>query len=268
MAGRTESMIRDEEEYREYVCREVYKNKECGFKVQAKTEEEAMEHALRHREEAHGMAETSPETERGIREEIRPVSMVEEYKEYTCPEPGCDFSIRAKSEDEVIEQAHMHQEMEHGVTERSPEMEKRIRQEIKTSPEMERGARREIRPVSAAEGYMEYACPEPGCDFSMRAKDEDEIIEHAHMHQEMEHGAKETSPEMERNIKEDIRPVSGAEEYKEYTCPECGFSISGKDEDEVIEHAHMHQEMEHNVKERTPEAQKKVTAQVVPVTIL
>jgi hypothetical protein len=46
MAARSESQISTEEEYREYICREVYKNKECGFKVQAKTEEETMEHAL------------------------------------------------------------------------------------------------------------------------------------------------------------------------------------------------------------------------------
>lgn len=258
MAGRTESMIGEEEEYREYICREVYKNKECGFKVQAKTEEEAMEHALRHREEAHGVTEISPEMERGIREEIRPVSEAEEYKEYACPE--CEFALRARSEDMVIEHAHMHQEMEHGATERSPEMEKSIRRE------MEKGIRRETRPISAAEEYKEYACPE--CGFAVRAKTEDEIIEQAHMHQELEHGVKEMSPEMERNIRREIRPVSAAEEYKEYTCPECGFTTRAKDKDEIIEHARMHQEMEHGVKEWTPAAEKKIVANVTPVTAL
>lgn len=264
MAGRAESQIMEEEKYREYICREVYKNKECGFKVQAKTEEEAMEHALKHREEAHGVTEMSPEMERGIREEIRPVSAAEEYEEYACPE--CGFAVRARSEDEIIEHAHMHQELEHGVTERSPEMERHIRQEMERPSEMERGTREEARSVSAAEGYKEYYCPE--CGFAVRAKTEDEIIERAHMHQEMEHGVKEMSPEMERGIRREIRPVSATEEYKEYTCPECGFTTRAKDEDELIEHAHMHQELEHGVKEWTPAEEKKIVAHVTPVTIL
>lgn len=255
MAARTESQISTEEEYREYICREVYKNKECGFKVQAKTEEEAMEHALRHREQAHGMTETSPEMEKEIRRGIRPVSIEEEYREYTCPEPGCGFSVQARNEDELIEQAHMHQELEHGVKERSPEMERAIR--------------RDIRPVSMEDEYAGYTCTEPECDFSVSASSEDEVIEHAHMHQELEHGVKERSPEIERDIRRDIRLSSTAEGYKEYTCsdPECDFSIRGKNEDQLVEHAHMHQELEHDV-DRSPKTEKEIVAHITPVTVL
>lgn len=255
MAARTESQISSEEEYREYLCREVYKNKECGFKVQARTEEETMEHALRHREQAHGMTEISPEAESDIRREIRPASLEEEYREYTCPEPGCDFSIQAKNEDELIEHAHMHQELEHGVKERSSGTERDIR--------------RNIRPVSTEEGYTGYTCPEPGCDFSVSARSEDELIEHAHMHQELEHDVKERSSEIERDIRSDIRPASATEGYKEYACsdPECDFSIRGKNEDQLIEHAHMHQELEHDM-ERSPKTEKEIIAHITPVTIL
>lgn len=256
MAGRTESQISAEEEYREYLCREVYKNKECGFKVQAPTERETMEHVLRHREQAHGLTETTPEMESEIRREIRPASMAEEYMEYTCSEPGCSFSIRGRDEDELIEHAHMHQDLEHGLKERSPEIERSIR--------------RDIRPAPMEEGYEGYACPEPGCDFSVSASSQDELIEHAHMHQELEHGAKERSPEIESDIRRGIGTASSAEEYKEYTCsdPECEFLIRGKKEDVLIEHAHMHQELEHGIKGRSPKTQEEIVAHITPVTIL
>jgi predicted small metal-binding protein len=256
MASRTDSQISTEEEYREYLCREVYKNKECGFKVQASTERETMEHALRHREQVHGMTETTPEMESEIRRGIRPVSMEEEYREYTCPEPGCDFSIRGKNEDELIEHAHMHQDVEHGLKERSPETERDIR--------------RNIRPALMEEGYEGYTCPEPGCDFSVSARNEDEIIEHAHMHQELEHGLKERSPEIESDIRRGFGTASSTEGYKEYTCsdPECEFLIRGKKEDVLIEHAHMHQELEHGVKDRSPKSEKDIVAHITPVTIL
>ena len=48
----------------------------------------------------------------------------------------------------------------------------------------------------------------PGCDFAVRAKTDDEIIELARMHQEMSHGVKEISPDLDKKIKEGIRPVS------------------------------------------------------------
>jgi predicted small metal-binding protein len=44
--------------------------------------------------------------------------------------------------------------------------------------------------------------------FQVRAKTDDEVVEHAHMHQEMAHGVKEISPDMEKKIKANIRPVS------------------------------------------------------------
>lgn len=126
MSGQSDLELKGEEEYREYLCREVYKNKECGFHVRAKTDEEVIEHAHMHQEQAHGMKEISPEMEKNIRRNIKPVSATEEYKQYTCGEPGCDFSVAGKNEDEVIEHAHMHQELEHGVKERTPETEKKI----------------------------------------------------------------------------------------------------------------------------------------------
>ncbi|MFB3765061.1 MAG: DUF1059 domain-containing protein [Methanotrichaceae archaeon] len=115
-----------EQGYREYMCREITNDKTCGFRVQAKTDSEAMEHARRHQEEAHGMKEMSPEMERNIKSDIQSVPASEERKRYTCSEPGCDFSVTGKDKDEVIEHAHMHQEMEHGVIERTPESEKNI----------------------------------------------------------------------------------------------------------------------------------------------
>jgi predicted small metal-binding protein len=117
-----------------------------------------------HQELEHGVKERSPETEREIRRNIRPVSTEEGYTGYTCSEPGCDFSVSARSEDELIEHAHMHQELEHDVKERSPEI--------------ERGIRRDIRPASATEGYKEYTCSDPECDFNTW-KNEDVLIEHA-----------------------------------------------------------------------------------------
>lgn len=126
MAGKSDTELKAEENYREYICRAVYKNRECGFHVRAKTEEEAMEHARMHQEQAHGMKEMSSEMERNIRGDIKLVSAAEEHKQYTCSEPGCDFSVTGKNEDEVIEHAHIHQELEHGVKERTPDTEKKI----------------------------------------------------------------------------------------------------------------------------------------------
>lgn len=50
----------------------------------------------------------------------------------------------------------------------------------------------------------------PGCEFKVRAKTEDEVVELAHMHQEMAHGVKEISPDLEKKIKENIKPASVA----------------------------------------------------------
>lgn len=118
-----------------------------------------------------------------------------EYREYICKEvyhnEECGFIIRGKSEDEVIEHAHMHQEVAHGMEKRSPEMDKQIRENIRTAPSAK---------------MMEYTCSGPECDFSVRAKTQDEIIEHAHMHQKVAHRA-EKSPEMDKEIRENIRPL-------------------------------------------------------------
>jgi predicted small metal-binding protein len=63
--------------------------------------------------------------------------MVEEsYREFMCKlvYPGCEFAVRAKTDDEVIELARMHQEMAHGVKEASPDVEKKIKEHIKVVP--------------------------------------------------------------------------------------------------------------------------------------
>jgi len=60
------------------------------------------------------------------------------------------------------------------------------------------------------ESYREFMCKlvNPGCDFAVRAKTDDEVIRFAHMHQEMTHGVKEISPDLEKKIRAEIRPVS------------------------------------------------------------
>jgi len=60
------------------------------------------------------------------------------------------------------------------------------------------------------ESYREFMCKlvNPGCEFAVRAKTDDEVIEVARMHQEMAHGVKEISPDLEKKIKANIRPVS------------------------------------------------------------
>jgi len=120
-----------------------------------------------------------------------------DYREYICKEiyhnEECGFTIRGKDEDEIIEHAHMHQKVAHGM-EKSPEMDKQIRENIQTAP---------------SAGTMEYTCSGPDCDFSVRGNTQDEIIEHAHMHQEMAHGMKK-SPDMDKQIREDIRPLSSS----------------------------------------------------------
>jgi predicted small metal-binding protein len=62
----------------------------------------------------------------------------------------------------------------------------------------------------AEESYREFMCKlvYPGCEFAVRAKTDDEVIEVARMHQEMAHGVKEISPDLEKKIKANIRPVS------------------------------------------------------------
>lgn len=71
MAGRTESQVRAEEEYREFLCKDVYKG--CGFEVRAKTEDEVIEQAHMHQELAHGVTEPVSETREKIKGMIRPV---------------------------------------------------------------------------------------------------------------------------------------------------------------------------------------------------
>jgi predicted small metal-binding protein len=70
-------------------------------------------------------------------------------------------------------------------------------------------------------------------------------------------------------------PFGAEEHYREFTCSEeyegkeCGFLVKAKTDDEVIEHARMHQKMAHGVKEIAPDLEKKIKAQVkvVPIKI-
>lgn len=71
MAGKSESELKVEEEYREFLCKEVYKG--CGFQVRAKTEDEVIEQAHMHQELAHGVKEPLSETREKIKGMIRPV---------------------------------------------------------------------------------------------------------------------------------------------------------------------------------------------------
>ncbi len=61
------------EEYKQLSCADI--GMPCGFQVRAKTEKEIMELTKKHATEAHGMKEIWPETERKIKENIKPVSV-------------------------------------------------------------------------------------------------------------------------------------------------------------------------------------------------
>ncbi len=68
--AQSDAELKEEESYREYLCRNVYE--ECGFGVRAKTEDEVIEHAHMHQELAHNVKETMPEAKERIKAEIRP----------------------------------------------------------------------------------------------------------------------------------------------------------------------------------------------------
>ncbi len=61
------------EEYKQLTCSDV--GMKCGFQVRAKTEDEIMKHAKTHAAEAHGLKEISSNTEKKIKENIKPVSV-------------------------------------------------------------------------------------------------------------------------------------------------------------------------------------------------
>jgi predicted small metal-binding protein len=66
--------LKDEESYREYLCRDIYKGKECGFRVLAKTDDEVIEHARMHQEIAHSVSKVSPDMIEKIKANITPAS--------------------------------------------------------------------------------------------------------------------------------------------------------------------------------------------------
>ena len=73
-ANQNDYQLKAEENYREFLCREVYNGKECGFLVRGKTDDEIIEHARMHQKITHGVKEISPDLEKKIKESIRPVS--------------------------------------------------------------------------------------------------------------------------------------------------------------------------------------------------
>ncbi len=59
------------------------------------------------------------------------------------------------------------------------------------------------------EDYREFICRYIGkeCGFQIRAKTEEEVMEHAKAHVSESHGMEGTPSEMERKIRKDIKPV-------------------------------------------------------------
>lgn len=57
--------------------------------------------------------------------------------------------------------------------------------------------------------YMEFCCndPENPCEFRVRAKTKEEVMEHAKAHAESAHGT-EVTPEMEKKMEETVKPVT------------------------------------------------------------
>jgi predicted small metal-binding protein len=79
--------------------------------------------------------------------------------------------------------------------------------DVRANPDYESSS-----PFGAEEHYREFTCKEEHngkeCGFLVRAKNDDEVIEHARMHQKIAHGVKDISSDLEKKIKESIRPVS------------------------------------------------------------
>ena len=73
-ANQNDYQLKAEENYREFLCREVYNGKECGFLVRGKTDDEIIEHARMHQKITHGVKEIPPDLEKKIKESIRLVS--------------------------------------------------------------------------------------------------------------------------------------------------------------------------------------------------
>ncbi len=61
----------------------------------------------------------------------------------------------------------------------------------------------------AQEDYREFICSYIGkeCGFQVRAKTEEEVMEHAKTHVSESHMTEETPSETERKIRKNIRPV-------------------------------------------------------------
>jgi predicted small metal-binding protein len=68
----------------------------------------------------------------------------------------------------------------------------------------------------AQEDSREFICSHIGiaCGFLVRAKTDDQVIEHVHMHHASAHGAKETMPETREKIKGKIG-------HAKFLLPEC-----------------------------------------------
>jgi predicted small metal-binding protein len=69
----SELELKAEEDYREFLCREEYNGKECGFQVRAKTDDEVIEHARMHQKMAHGVKDIQPDLEKKIKAQVKVV---------------------------------------------------------------------------------------------------------------------------------------------------------------------------------------------------
>ena len=78
--------------------------------------------------------------------------------------------------------------------------------EVRANPNYESSS-----PFGAEENYREFICTEEyegkECSFVVRAKTDDEVIEHANMHQEMAHGVKQISTDLGKKINTLIKVV-------------------------------------------------------------
>ncbi|MGA9099764.1 MAG: DUF1059 domain-containing protein [Methanotrichaceae archaeon] len=61
----------------------------------------------------------------------------------------------------------------------------------------------------AKEEYKQLSCSDIGmaCGFQVRAKTEEEVMEHAKMHASKAHGMKEIPPDVAKKIKASIKSV-------------------------------------------------------------
>jgi predicted small metal-binding protein len=62
----------------------------------------------------------------------------------------------------------------------------------------------------AKEEYKQFSCADIGmaCGFQVRAKTDEEIMEHAKIHAKEAHGINEVPPDLQKKIKANIKQVT------------------------------------------------------------